>query len=105
MTPANGNKVAKLLEHFEDKGLRRGGILLLRPNIAILFVKECMDVGVRILGIDAFRIGEDFVQPVIEHSVDFTGKKRYHPKMAYGKSLEILEDLLDSELFFEIIYE
>ena len=57
---------------FEQRGVLRGGILLLRPGDAVALTEAAKQKGIRVLGIDAFRLGSGTTQPLMEHSVDLS---------------------------------
>lgn len=59
---------------FSDRVLLRGGVRLFRPADAIDLIERCRQVGVRVLGIDAFLDRPDGIQPSMEHSIDFSSE-------------------------------
>ncbi len=61
---------------FQERGVVRGGILFLRAGDAVALTEAARQRGVRVLGIDAFRLGADVTQPLMEHSVDFSSESR-----------------------------
>jgi hypothetical protein len=60
---------------FNDKVLLRWGLRLFRPADAIALIRRCRDAEVRVLGIDAFLDLPDGVQPLMEHSIDFSSER------------------------------
>lgn len=90
----------EILRKFESKGIVRGGILFLRSAEARELVHECEKVGARILGIDAFKLGELTTQPLMEHSITFND---LHGNHAYADSF--LRDREALDLFFEIVVD
>ena len=62
----------ELEREFENRGLRRGGILLLEPRDALDLVASARNARIRVLGIDGFRLLGSAIQPDQEHSVDYT---------------------------------
>lgn len=54
----------------------RGGILFLRASDAVALTEAAREKGVRVLGVDGFRLEDDATQPLIEHSVDFSSEPR-----------------------------
>lgn len=58
---------------FHDRAVIRPGLRLFRPDDAIDVIRRCHDVGIRVLGIDAFvDLPGEVVQPVLDHSIDFS---------------------------------
>jgi len=94
-------------QEIENTGLRWGGVLMLYPLDAIRMIQRCRDLGVRILGIDAFRVRPDGIQPVSEHSIDFTSS--YAPSIArdeiWTAAREFVDRRLDLGLMFEVVIE
>lgn len=85
---------------FVNRGIERGGILLLQRNDAIKFIEECQKQNVIILGIDGFFITEDLTQPSMEHSIDISNKT--FTKSEYNMLTRFLQDK-NSTMYFEII--
>ena len=65
-------KGTELESEFHNRGVLRGGILFLRAQDAIALIEAARHGRVRVLGIDAFRLGVTSTQPVVEHSADFS---------------------------------
>jgi hypothetical protein len=59
---------------FNDRAIVRGRLQLFRPADAIDLIHRCNTAGVRVLGIDAFLVGPDWIQPSMEHSIDFSSE-------------------------------
>jgi hypothetical protein len=57
---------------FNDRAVVRGRLQLFRSADAIELIRTCHDAGVRVLGIDAFLVGPDWIQPSMDHSIDFS---------------------------------
>lgn len=77
---------------FADRAVNRHGLTLFRPTDAAAFVARCAENGIKVLGIDGFRIDGDSIQPLMEHSVDLslsstTGGQRLLPETSFDKSL------------------
>ena len=86
---------------FRTRGVVRGGILFLRAADAIALVEAARQKGVRVLGIDAFRLGADFTQPLMEHSVDLSSHKT-------ADTWTVASDFVrrqNGDLFFEVVLE
>jgi hypothetical protein len=63
------NRVESL---FKDRAILKGGMMFLPRDVAIQFVHECKNLGLKILGIDGFYLFGDAVQPSLDHSIDFS---------------------------------
>jgi hypothetical protein len=67
---------ASLVEtEFRSRGDVRGGILLLKPAAAIDLIRRCRELGVRVLGLDAFRITDSTTQPISEHDLELSPER------------------------------
>lgn len=89
------NKVELL---FKDKAILKGGMMFLPKNVAIQFVHECKNQGVKILGVDGFYLFGDAVQPSLDHSIDFSITNE---TTDYKKAEQFIMVRSD-ELYFEI---
>jgi hypothetical protein len=93
------NKVEKL---FQDKALMRGEMMLFSKENALLFIKTCEKNNITILGIDAFILIGEKIQPSMENSIDFTSN-HFKPRFnsAYSEAIDFLKNKND-KLYFEI---
>ena len=102
-------KAEQIEAEFRDKGIVRGGLLLLPTKAAIELVHRCRKENLNILGIEGFIIEENVTQPLIEHSIDFTNELNLKRQLTSGDSYKIAEDFLkiriDNDLFFEIVID
>jgi len=57
---------------FAERGVKRGGLLLLPASEALAMIAKCREAGLRVLGVDGFSINVDSTQPLMEHSVDLS---------------------------------
>jgi len=92
-------QLTKLEEQFKHVAVIRGGVFLLRLKDAIRFVKACRDAGIRITGLEGFRVEGDRIQPLQEHSVDYgsSGRKNHEASHAFLSSRE------DKDIWFEVV--
>jgi hypothetical protein len=58
--------------NFKGKGILRNNVYVYQKKVAIDFINECRRYGIDILGIDAFIMKENFHQPSMENSIDFS---------------------------------
>jgi hypothetical protein len=58
------------------RGVVRGGILFLRADDAVGLTDAARQKGIRVLGVDAFRLSDDATEPLMQHSVDFSSESR-----------------------------
>ncbi|GEP89991.1 hypothetical protein SAMN05660909_01409 [Chitinophaga terrae (ex Kim and Jung 2007)] len=87
---------------FLEKGERRAGLVLYSRDVALAFVEACKAERIVLLGIDAFFLTPDTVQPRIEYSRDFSSG------FFSGDAYKAAEDLLllaPDNLFFEMVCE
>ncbi|HTE47480.1 MAG TPA: hypothetical protein VK636_19720 [Gemmatimonadaceae bacterium] len=57
---------------FAPLALRDGGVLVLNPMDAVSLIYHAWESRLPILGIDAFRLGPDWIQPVMSESIGYT---------------------------------
>ena len=57
---------------FAEHSTERHGLELLRPADAAAYISRCREHGIEVLDVDGFRLDGDSIQPLMEHSVDFT---------------------------------
>jgi len=92
------NRIEQL---FAARAIIRPGTFLLKANDAIDFLNECQKQEIRILGVDAFYLTHEKIQPSLMHSVDFTTLHRHEINMSnYGDARKIIEAA--KEMYFEI---
>ncbi len=92
-------------KQFHNKGILRGGILLLKAPDALEFVMRCRDNSIKILGIDAFIIANDKTQPLLEHSIDFSAFLGGSKISVFNEASEFLNERMNSDLYFEIVVD
>ena len=61
-----------VVDMFESRGFRRGGIMFLKPQDAIDLIEAARQQRKPILGIDAFIVTDIATQPLMEHSADYS---------------------------------
>jgi len=94
------NGIEKL---FKDKAIIRYGIMLFTKNNALSFIEECEKNGILILGIDAFYLFEERIQPSLENSIDFFSSEYIQKtENIYSDAVNFLKDK-EEKLFFEIV--
>ena len=86
-------------QQFLAKGVLRGGTLILQSQHALELVRCCRERGIRVLGIDAFRLTETTTQPVMEQSTDYSWP---NDKDAWSRAESFLTERIDSGLCFEV---
>ncbi len=89
---------------FQDKSISRGNDLVYPKSTAIEFIKECQKENIQILGVDAFIIKENFHQPSLDNSIDFTLSP--YKNASKMNTWEIAIGFLNernNEFFFEIV--
>lgn len=93
-----------LSKEFAPRAIERHGLILLQSADAAQYVERCAEHGVAVLGIDAFLVTDDGVQPLMEHSIDFSAS---HPPIenetVYQKAIDLLKARDHLNLWFEIV--
>jgi hypothetical protein len=95
MTPEKEIELA-----FRERGVVRGGILFLRADDAVGLTEAARQTGVRVLGVDAFRLSDDATQPLMQHSVDFSSESRESD--LWTKASDFIRRQ-PTDLFFEVV--
>lgn len=83
---------------FQDVAIVRDGIFLLSAADSISFINVCESDGVPVLGVEAFAVSNEYIQPYLEHSIDLYGD--------YSNCYNLLRDFISSRsslgLFFDV---
>ncbi|WP_078126082.1 hypothetical protein [Leptospira alexanderi] len=90
-------------KQFKSKAIIKGEIMLFSIKNALSFVEECRKNKISILGIDAFFLFDEKIQPSQENSIDFSSS--YYVQKTdsiYSDAINFLKHKND-QLFFEII--
>ena len=85
---------------FRGRGVVRGGILFLPADDAVALTEAARQAGVRVLGVDAFRLSDDITQPLMQHSVDFSSESPGAD--VWTKASDFIR-LQPTDLFFEVV--
>jgi hypothetical protein len=93
--------VDDIVTTFESRGLKRGGILLLKPDDAIELVEAARQQRKPILGVDAFTVTETSTQPSMEHSADYSDQSKSID--TWSAARHHIEKLRDSGFLFEVV--
>ena len=65
-----GPVMTQLEEAFAPRAVRRGGLFLYDKPTALAFLRALHAAQVTLLGVDAFLLGAETTQPMMEHSLD-----------------------------------
>lgn len=87
------------IDELSQKAIHRAGIDLYEMEDAILLIKLCQQAKIAILGIDAFKIFGDKIQPSMENSIDLSLESR-----SYDRALQFLTDRRTMGFMYEIVY-
>lgn len=109
----------QILEEFKDKAINHGGIYLFETIDAIAVIERCRELEKRILGIDAFEISGQYIQPM-DYS-DYSDAnyedldpdkyyQRFHIKQNidtghWEKAKQFIRDRANKGWVFEIVYK
>lgn len=91
------NKVEDALKY---KAINRKGIMLFSKEDAMEFVKLCRNEMLVILGIDCFLLGENWIQPNMENSIDFSNLSLNIDR--YDRAKEFIT-ARDDKFYFEFV--
>ena len=69
---------------------------------SIDFVNACKREGIVILGIEAFYLRENGIQPSMDNSIDYTSQKNKNIKDVYSEAINFLNQS-DESMHFEIV--
>ena len=89
-------------QEFMNKGITRGGLLLLSSEEAINMIHRCQEQGIVVLGIDGFKLTDYTTQPLMEQSIDLT---KADCSNVWTKAESFLAAYIDSELYFEVVID
>jgi hypothetical protein len=88
-----------LRSEFEQRGIVRGGTLILPPADALAMVKRARELGVPVLGVDGFWITDDTTQPDLGHTIDLGSGTNWDEASRFiaershlGLMFEVVED-------------
>lgn len=87
------------IEELTKRAMHRPGIDLYSVEDAILLVRLCQQASIQILGIDAFKIYGDKIQPIMENSVDLS-----EDDDSYNSAIKFLTDRYNLSFMYEIVY-
>jgi len=78
---------------------------MLYPQDALRMIQRCQELTVPVLGIDAFRLRSDGIQPVSEQSIDFTSSSNLTMPRAeiWTAARDFVQQRLQSGLVFEVV--
>lgn len=85
---------------FRARGVVRGGILSLRPSDALALTEAAREKGVRVVGVDCFRLAHDVTQPLMGHSVDLSSEP--NGADVWTRASDFIRRQ-PAELFFEVV--
>lgn len=88
-----------LLDRIERTGRRHGGVVVLDRAEALAIVREASAADLPLLGVDAFVIRPDGVQPLLEWSLDTSAME---PQAGASAIRALLDRVERDDLVFEI---
>jgi hypothetical protein len=90
------------LDHiFAGRGIRRGGVLMLRAPDAIAYIEAARHRGIPVLGVDSFVVTEHTTKPLMEHSINLSCPGT--PTDTWLAARNFVEQRGDSGFVFEIV--
>lgn len=98
--PRKDRELKPIEAEFVPKGTVRGGILILRSQDALDMVRRCREQGIRVLGLDGFKVTATITQPVMEQSIDLGS---IAGSDAWSKAESFLAERGGSDLYFEVV--
>lgn len=104
--------MSKIEKEFYKKAIIRGGLSFFRPCDALNVIERCHQLNKKILGIDAFIVKGKKYQPVMEQSIDYSDENylKYQKSLNidgghWAEAKEFIQDRINTEYVFEIVYE
>jgi hypothetical protein len=91
-------QAALLTEEFESLGVKRGGLLLLNAAAARHLIQEAERRGLRILGMDGFRLTADGAESQADHILDLSTAPG-----GWQEALAFVAERSDLGLVFDIV--
>jgi DNA-binding XRE family transcriptional regulator len=88
-----------IVRSFQSRAVERGGLLFFKPSDALTVVNQLRQSGVRVLGLDAVRVGANYTQPSMADSIDLSDETTAN----WDKAEAFLTDKLNSKFLFEIV--
>jgi len=91
-------------KEFLEKAILRNNLFLYNKEDALAVIERCKQYNIWILGIDSFVIRDDYIQPFLEYSSDYSdlGKNNNVWKDASSFITDTIKK--NNELVFEIVY-
>ena len=90
-----------IINKFEGTAIKHANMLLFTSIQVLEIIGDCERTGTRIYGIDGFRLNNGWIQPLGEHSVDFSRIQDEYD--VYDLAKMFVEQRQDLELVFEIV--
>jgi hypothetical protein len=78
-------------------------MIMYHPEDALRVINRCRELNRKILGIDAFIVDGEKIQPSLEHSIDFSIKKS--DKGFWSEAEEFIRQYMNEGFVFEIVYK
>jgi hypothetical protein len=92
-----------LIENFLlNSAILRNGIYLLSQEDTIDFINLCRKEDIGILGIDCFLLGVDWIQPIMDNSVDYSNTQVKKDDI-YFNAIKFVKEM-DNKYYFEVTY-
>lgn len=90
-------------KEFRDRAIVKAGTYLFGPQDAIEVVKKCSQIERKILGIDAFVVTDNTVQPFMEHSIDYSVGGLQGGN--WNEAEQFILERAEMGFVFEVVYE
>ena len=97
-------RLKSITDKYINKGIVRGGILLLRPNDSIDFIRECVQNNLVLLGVDGFKVGKTWIQPEQDHSNDVDDYNLDQLQFVEA-TINFIQERKNLDIWFEIVFE
>jgi hypothetical protein len=93
--------VDEIVNRFESRGFKRGGVLFLKPQDAIELIEAAREQKKPILGVDAFVVTDAVTRPSMEHSSDYSDQAESID--TWSTAREHIEQRRDDGFVFEVV--
>lgn len=75
----------------------------MRPSDAVALIERARQARIPVLGVDAFILSNEATQPMMEHSADFTSRRKDSAVDSWTAAAEFLRAYRSTDFYFEVV--
>ncbi|MDD2401323.1 MAG: hypothetical protein PHD60_03735 [Clostridia bacterium] len=94
-----------LEDEFSNVAIMHLDMNMYYPKDALLLIRRCKELNKKILGIDAFIVDGEKIQPSLEHSIDFSIKKSQNEYGFWEEAENFIKQITNDKYVFEIVFK